>query len=314
MRTRTAAAFGFTVTLALVVAALLWSTSPEPTSSALAEPAIRRGVDGTPAPPIVSDTVAAPSARQDRSSALYHDFRNTSDLSEIVDHAGADPGKGSYYYASLALRECSEFSIRLAGITPGEIDGDVRRVAAIRRIRARCAKVGDVSYARMREIESAGRAAGDTGLGVFSPEGGVSRNAAAKGDKNEYLISAFLAASDVGVMESLAQDLAVGANGLRLAGQEHTEELRASLPIAMFLVPCEFGAECGPSNRYVIEECAVRGNCSYSSLQELMRARGADYSEMYTAQPGRFDYALAEDLARRIAEGIRAGRKVLVKN
>lgn len=248
-------------------------------------------------------------SRATEASAAYFAATN---LKPFIANAAASPASASYFYATLAIRECEQHQYAMASL-PSQQQMHPRRQAAVAGFAQRCSEVTRTDIRQLRKLGDEGLAAGDVGFDAVTPESSPSSWATGtlSGARHHRLIEGLHEARDAGVVWAVARELALASDGLQVAGRVMSEAERSSLPAALMLATCEFGVPCDGSNPLLRWECMASGRCEASSLRELFERSGSLFWLPYTRYT-RFDYQVALQLRDEIVRGIAGGdRSVL---
>ena len=237
-------------------------------------------------------------------------FFDSTDLKQIVDRARSNPSAGSYYYATLALRECeTTLYSRLAAVEQATDFGGSKREVMLAKAQERCRNVDDEGGKLLRRLGDEGLAAGDVVFASLAPlqsKVGTPRSGA-------DLINALYTLDDAGALAMVLNELAVRSDSLQVHGRQLSEAEKSSLPAALLLLGCEMGVPCDDRNPLVRSYCISRGRCE-DDLPTLLRRFDVTEWIVYT-RGSRFDYqtavALKQELGDAIARGDRAALRSL---
>lgn len=237
-----------------------------------------------------------------RASPQSAQFFESSDLKQIVDDARKNPAAGSFYYATLALRECDNTTIqRISAVEGAENMGGPKREAMIEKAQQRCRNVTAADIAALRQLGDEGLAANDSAFAVVAP---LSSKRIAQGAPE--LIDALYGRSDAGVMLTVLSQLALRSDFLQVHGRQMTEAERSSLPAALMLLGCDMGVPCDDRHPLVRVQCIGHGSCDAQDLSALVQRSDIEFWRPYS-RGNRFDYQAALALKNELADSITRG-------
>jgi len=278
---------------------------------------------------------AVPPARIDasppsRETAASKAFFTSVDLKPFITNASSNPSAASFFYATLAIRECElymgamrtlegkdsqlwsdepglyEFAKSIFAIGVERSAMSPKRRAIVESYEQRCSWYPQFNHKLLRKLGDDGVAAGDVGFAVLTPLTSKMRTSAERAELPHKMVEGLYSTQDAGVMWAAARELALSSDALSISGRQLSTIERSSLPAALMLTTCEFGAACDASNPLVRWECLMRDWCDVSSLQELFKKSDTLYWLPYT-EFVRFDLRTALQLRDEIVRGIASG-------
>jgi hypothetical protein len=264
------------------------------------EAPITRALPATPARRAASTAVAQPASvpvsARSAVSPLYAQFVGEKPFRALYDHlkstAEGQTPEGQYLLYEI-LRRCANVSDRttqrpptravpkreefVAGLSPADPQRE-KRLAAFDQMEAnRCAGFDNVTVtqAELNRLLESAVAGGDAKARALAVEQELAQqrragNRTLTESQIETLRQA-LGTRDPGAMliagrliSNTWQDLTV-----RIGPEGQVAEPRA-LYNAWQMLACEYGYPCGADNSYVLTECALRGHCQASGLQDFL--------------------------------------------
>lgn len=254
---------------------------------------------------------AKPASRETEASREF--FAPTTNLISFVTNARSSPSAASYFYATMAIRECDQYMYAMVSLKAELPSMSAKRRATVETNTLRCSEVEKLEGKLLRKLGDEGVAAGDAGFAAMTPLTSKVSSAAeaAGGQQQRKMIEGMYATQDAGVMWAVAHELAMSSDALSVSGRRMTEIERSSLPAAVMLASCEFGAPCDASNPLVRWQCLASDLCDVTGLNALFKQSGTDFWASYT-EGSRFDHQVALKLRDEIVSGIARGdRRVL---
>lgn len=248
-----------------------------------------------------------------RDTAASREFFSTDNLKSLIANARSNPSAGSFFYATMAIRECEQYATSLPMMQAEAAKMSPKRAAAVAVYATRCKDVNSRDMALLRRLGDEGIAAGDIGFASLTPLSSkiVPIGDPARSSRRDRLLEGLYSAPDAGVVWAVANELALSSDGLSVSGHAMNEIERSSLPAAILLAGCELGVPCDARHPLLRWSCVSSALCDATSLQELFRQVDSPYWAPYT-EATRFDIQTAMRLRDRILRGIADGdRSVL---
>jgi hypothetical protein len=123
------------------------------------------------------------------------------------------------------------------------------------------------------------------------------------------LIEVLYGSRDLSAIALAAEALWQDVSGLTLDGRPLPPAWQANLVIALQLLECELGLDCGPRNHKVVNMCGLWALCGFAGKVDLLRAH-PNPPEAFLMTEGRFtqyDWPASVRLAQWLAWSIRQG-------
>ena len=217
-------------------------------------------------------------------SSLESAFSAAQDLRVFVESSKQQPLVGGIFYASIAINECRFSGAGDTSASPS-VKTEQKREQARARLRSRCASFteSELSTDALMQLTSLRDASRDPLRAAYNKW----NEARASGNRTgqQASLDQVLQLRDPMLVAAVSpySVLPAAFNGIAVKGEELT-----LYQGVWSLLPCGFGADCGPNNLAVLRECADGGVC-YGGKLEMVRAelakRGfaaATVNQLYT--------------------------------
>jgi hypothetical protein len=305
----------------LIAAYLLWGywTADEPREAAMGSaPGASTKAPATPARPSSGSGIVAgpdrgaqmpqrpsagPAAASPAGASLREQVRATSDLRALYEQLknGSDPrGEGSFHLGD-AIGDCAQLvdkpfdEVMTQPGVPRAAAYTSRREEVMRWSIGRCKgfeRLGATAMARMQaELYSRAEAAGYPAAVARSLYADASRRTPEQADT--VAVTLLLQGADGATVNEIGRYLDARNAGGQWPPGGDAQDWRT----AWMLLPCSYGADCGPTSRAAVGACILTAACSSSSMAEVVLAMGTSPDTLRRAT------ALRDDLVARMAAG-----------